>query len=73
VIGSPHPEPGRILTEIRAAAIEYAEHGWPVQPGTYQVHGSRHWHGKPSSEGLEPVAEHWTRAGSAEPDQALRL
>lgn len=33
------PEPG--WSEFREAAVEYVEHGWPVQPGTYQIDGSR--------------------------------
>jgi hypothetical protein len=70
VIGSFHPEPGRILTEIRDAAVDYVEHGWPVQPGTYQVHGSRHWHGSTHAEDLEPVTQPWTGAGIADAEVA---
>lgn len=73
MIGSPHPEPGRVLTEIRDAAVEYVEHGWPIQPGTYWGDGSRRWHGKPHAKGLEPLAEQWTLAGIANPAHALNL
>jgi hypothetical protein len=70
VIGAPHPEPGRILAEIRDAAVDYVEHGWSVQPGTYQVHGSRYWHGSARAEGLEPIAEPWSGAGIADAEVA---
>lgn len=65
-----HPEPGGTLAELRDAATEYVEHGWPVQPGTYQVDGSRRWHGRIHADGLEPIEQPWTRAGITDVDVA---
>lgn len=63
--------PGLAWTEIRAAAIEFASHGWPILPGTYEVgeHGS--WLGKPRAVGLEPVADLWQLATTTSPETAL--
>ncbi|MGH3492524.1 MAG: bifunctional DNA primase/polymerase [Sciscionella sp.] len=58
-----HPEPGRILTDIRDAAVHYVEQGWSVQPGTYQVDGSPCWHGSADAVGLQPIAPAWSAAG----------
>ncbi|WP_020663613.1 bifunctional DNA primase/polymerase [Amycolatopsis benzoatilytica] len=73
MIGRFHPEPGRLLGEIRDAAMDYVEHGWHIQPGTYQVHGSRHWHGHPHADGLEPIAHPWSDAGIADTDLACEV
>lgn len=73
MIGAFHPEPGRILTEIRDAAVEYVKHGWPIQPGTYQVDGSRYWHGRNHAEGLEPITQSWSGAGIADTDVAQEV
>lgn len=63
--------PGLAWTEIRAAAVELAGHGWPVLPGTYQLveHGS--WLGKAGAGGLEPAAALWQQAATTNPDVAL--
>lgn len=73
MISALHPDPAGILTEVRDAAITYVERGWPIQPGTYQVHGSPYWHGKASTTGLEPIAEPWTDAGITDTTDALTL
>jgi hypothetical protein len=32
--------------------VEYVQHGWLIQPGTYQIHGSHRWHGKSNAQGM---------------------
>lgn len=71
MIGLCHPEPGRILTEIRDAALDYVGHGWAVQPGTYQVAGSSTWHGARGATTLEPIADNWWSAGITDVGFAL--
>lgn len=66
-----HPYPGLAWTEIRAAAVELAERGWPVLTGTYQLAPHAGWLGKPGATGLEPVAESWTTAATTDPAIAL--
>lgn len=66
-----HPYPGMAWTEIRAAAVDLAEHGWPVLTGTYQLAQHAGWLGKPNATGLEPVDEFWTSATTTDPAVAL--
>lgn len=65
--------PWQILTDIRTAAVEYATHGWPIQPGTYQLTGSPRWHGRPGVIGMVPVHDDWPIADRVDPDLALNL
>lgn len=60
-----------MLTDIRAAALEYAQHGWPVQPGTFQVAGSHTWLGRTGATGIEPITEEWQQAGNTDGATAL--
>ncbi|MGH3625123.1 MAG: bifunctional DNA primase/polymerase, partial [Sciscionella sp.] len=66
-----HPFPGMRWTEIRTAAMDLAEHGWPVLTGTYQLAEHSGWLGKPGAMGLEPVADLWTMAATTDPTVAL--
>lgn len=63
--------PGLDWTEIRAAAVRYTKHGWPVLPGTYQFAEHSGWLGKGGSVGLEPVADLWATAIITDPDAAM--
>lgn len=63
--------PGLAWTEIRAAAVDLARHGWPVLPGTYQLAERGAWLGKSGAVGLEPAAALWQRATTTDPDVAL--
>ena len=63
--------PGLDWTEIRAAAVRYAEHGWPVFPGTYQFAQHGAWLGKRGSTRLEPVADQWAAAVITDPSAAM--
>lgn len=61
-----HPMPGLRWTEFRDAAADYASHGWPVLPGTYQQDGDTTWYGKPGAMGLEPAAATWAMASTTD-------
>jgi hypothetical protein len=63
--------PGLAWTEIRAAAVDLARHGWPVLPGTYQLAAHTAWLGKPAAAGVEPIAPLWQLATTTDPDEAL--
>lgn len=63
--------PGLAWTEIRAAAVDLARHGWPVLPGTYQFTGDGAWLGKRDAAGLEPVTPLWQLATTTVPEVAL--
>lgn len=63
--------PGLSWTEIRSAAVGFAERGWPILPGTYQVAEHAGWLGKPRAMGLEPVADLWSAASTSDPATAL--
>jgi hypothetical protein len=63
--------PGLDWTEIRAAAVRCARHGWPVLEGTYQLAQHGGWLGKPGAVGLEPVADLWPTATTTDPDATM--
>lgn len=63
--------PGLAWTEIRAAAVDLARHGWPVLPGTYQFSVGGAWLGKRGAVGLEPTAPPWQWARKMAPEVAL--
>lgn len=65
-----HPFPGIGWTEIRSAAVAFAEHGWPVVPGTYQLAEWSAWLGKPKAGGLEPVEDLWVTESITAPEIA---
>ncbi|HKR51627.1 MAG TPA: bifunctional DNA primase/polymerase [Pseudonocardiaceae bacterium] len=64
-------------TELRAEAIRFAQHGWPVVPGSYP-RGTR-WVGMPSSlraggqHGSAPVHQDWARLAGCGPDRVAEL
>lgn len=66
-----HPMPGLRWTEYRDAAADYASHGWPVLPGTYQLDGDAEWYGKPGAMGLEPAAATWAVGSTTDAAVAL--
>lgn len=66
-----HPMPGLRWTEFRDAATDYASHGWPVLPGTYQLDGHTEWYGKHGAMGLEPAADMWAMTATADAAVAL--
>lgn len=67
-----HPYPGLGWSEVRAAAVEFAEHGWPVLPGTFRLQGHDGWLGKRGgTAGLEPVARSWGASATTDGDEAL--
>ncbi len=59
--------PGLAWTKIRAAAVDLADHGWPILPGTYQLAEHGAWLGKPGAAGLEPAAALWQLATTTDP------
>ncbi|MGH3694151.1 MAG: bifunctional DNA primase/polymerase [Pseudonocardiaceae bacterium] len=63
--------PGLAWTEIRAAAVDLARHGWPVLPGTYRLAEHGAWLGKRGAAGLEPAAPLWQLATTTDPEVAL--
>jgi hypothetical protein len=63
--------PGLAWTQIRAAAVELATHGWPVLPGTYQLDADGEWLGKIGTIGLEPAADLWQLATTTDPNVAM--
>lgn len=63
--------PGLAWAETRAAAVDLAQHGWAVLPGTYQLATHGAWLGKPDAAGLEPVAALWQLATTTDPDAAM--
>lgn len=66
-----HPMPGLRWTEFRDAAADYASHGWPVLPGTYQLDGDTTWYGKAGAMGLEPAAATWAMASTTDAAVAM--
>jgi hypothetical protein len=65
-------------TELRAEAIGFARHGWPVVPGSYP-RGS-HWVGMPSSlrtgagqHGAVPVHSGWGQLAGCGPERVAEL
>ncbi|MGH3780423.1 MAG: bifunctional DNA primase/polymerase [Pseudonocardiaceae bacterium] len=65
-------------TELRAEAIGFARHGWPVVPGSYP-RGS-HWVGMPSSlrtgagqHGAVPVHSDWRQLAGCGPERVAEL
>jgi Bifunctional DNA primase/polymerase, N-terminal len=65
-------------TELRAEAIGFARHGWPVVPGSYP-RGS-HWVGTPSSpctktghHGAIPVHADWAQLAGCGPERVAEL
>ena len=65
-------------TELRAEAIGFACHGWPVVPGSYP-RGS-HWVGMPSAlttgapqHGAVPVHSNWTQLAGCGPERVAEL
>lgn len=68
-----HPIPGLAWTETREAAVEFAKHGWPVLPGTYQLAKHAGWLGKRDAVGLEPVAGFWQLSAIADPTIAVEV
>jgi hypothetical protein len=65
-------------TELRAEAIGFARHGWPVVPGSYP-HGS-HWVGMPTSlhtgarlHGAVPVHSDWRQLAGCGPARVAEL
>jgi hypothetical protein len=63
--------PGLAWAETRAAAVDLAQHGWPVLPGTYQLAEHGAWLGRRDAAGLEPVAPLWQLATTTNPDVAM--
>jgi hypothetical protein len=63
--------PGLSWTEIRAAAVDLARHGWPMLPGTYQLAEHGAWLGKPGAAGLEPATALGQLATTTDPDVAV--
>lgn len=63
--------PGLAWVETRAAAVDLAQHGWPVLPGTYQLAEHGAWLGRPGAARLEPVAALWQLATTTNPDLAM--
>lgn len=63
------PSPGMASwTDLRAAAVAFAEHDWPVMPGTYQLAEHSSWLGKKGEPtGLMPVDDNWTSAATTDP------
>jgi hypothetical protein len=59
------------LVESRAAAVELADHRWPVHPGTFLLPGGRRWAGREDTMGLEPVSDSWWRTGVVDPECAF--
>lgn len=66
------PLPGQRVTDLRAAAMEYVQHGWPLFAGTYQVPGSVVWHGKPDAAELEPISDISSGPAITDTDTALQ-
>jgi hypothetical protein len=66
-----HPMPGLAWTQVRDDAVAFADHGWPVVPGTYQLAEHGAWLGKPQATGLEPIADDWTIAATSDPTVAM--
>jgi hypothetical protein len=66
-------------TELRAEAINFAEHGWPVIPGSYPH--DDHWIGAPScnqhagtgTHGFVPVHRNWTQLAGCGPQRVAQL
>jgi hypothetical protein len=65
-------------TELRAEAITFADHGWPVVPGSYP-RGDR-WINIPSSprtgadqRGCVPVHPDWAQLAGCGPDRVAKL
>jgi hypothetical protein len=65
-------------TELRAEAINFAHHGWPVVPGSYPC--GAHWVGMPSSRrtgagehGSVPVHPDWTQLAGCGPERVAAL
>jgi hypothetical protein len=63
--------PGLSWAETRAVAVELAQHGWPVLPGTYQLAEHGAWLGRPGAAGLGPAAPLWQLATTTNPDVAM--
>lgn len=63
--------PGLAWAETRAVAVDLAQHGWPVLPGTYQLAEHGAWLGRSGAAGLEPVAALWQLATTTNPDVAM--
>ncbi|MGH3624765.1 MAG: bifunctional DNA primase/polymerase [Sciscionella sp.] len=63
--------PGLAWTETRAVAVDLAQHGWPVLPGTYQLAEHGAWLGRSGAAGLDPVAALWQLATTTNPDVAM--
>ena len=63
--------PGLAWAETRGAAVDMAQHGWPVLPGTYRLAEHGAWLGRSGAAGLEPVAALWPLATTTNPDVAL--
>jgi hypothetical protein len=69
-----HPYPGMAWTEVRAAAVDFAEHGWSVLPGTFTLDGHDGWLGKKSgSVGMEPISDSWTTEATTDTDTVLDM
>ncbi len=60
-------------TELRAEAIGFAWHGWPVVPGTFPE-GSE-WVGRPGApqDGPVPVHDDWARLAGSDPAHTAAL
>jgi hypothetical protein len=65
-------------TELRAEAIDFARHGWPVVPGRY--HRGAHWVGMPSSprigmgqHDVMPVHSDWAQLAGCGPERVAEL
>jgi hypothetical protein len=65
--------PGLAVAETRLAAVEFASHGWPIQPGTFQVEASTAWWGKSSACGLEPLSDNGMCGCVQDRDRALDI
>ena len=65
-------------TELRAEAINFAEHGWSVVPGSYPC--GDHWVGAPSwgrtgigAHGFVPVHPNWRHLVGCDPQRVAQL
>ncbi|WP_373289927.1 bifunctional DNA primase/polymerase [Saccharopolyspora thermophila] len=68
-----HPLPGETSwAQLRDEAAVFAEHGWPVHPGTFQIGGKSNWLGRPDTYRLEPVAASWEKVATTDSSVAAR-
>ncbi len=75
--GEPPAEAHRFpaSAELRAAAMAYTGHGWPVLRGTYLANaegGPPRWCGRSDAVGLRPVDDDWVAASTVRAAEAAR-